>query len=819
VFKTTVDPLGQRIARPDGFPGSIQAWSRQCGFLRRILAGRLARVFAILPILLFACQSAANGQSASAQMATPAAGAVLSGSTVSFSWAAGTSATGYWLYVGNTASGSSNLYNSGALSVSVTSVTVSGLPTNGVNLYVTLFSQIGGVWEPVNYVYTEAGTMALASMISPAQGSTLPGSTATFSWTAGSGPTGYWLYLGSTGVGSSNLYSSGSLSGTSVTVSSLPLNGTTIYVTLFSQIDGAWKPVNYTCTEALPPAPAAISAPTAGTVLSGSSVAFSWTAGSQVTAYMLTLGTTGAGSSNLYTSGSTTATSVTVSGLPTLSATVYATLSSEIAGAWQVASYTYTEAAPVLAALTSPSPGSVLSGSSVTFTWSAGSGPAAYWLYVGNTGAASSNLYNSGSISAKSVTVSGLPTSGVNLYVTLFSEIGGTWEPVNYTYTEAGTMALAALSSPSPGSILPGSAATFKWTAGSGPTGYWLELGNTGPGSSNLYSSGSISGTSVTVTGLPTSGATLYTTLFSEVNGGWKPVNYTYTESGAAGEATLSSVSCTSSSMTGAGTDSCTVTLNAATGSAGVDISLSSNNTAVSVPALVTVPASSSSVGFTATVSAVTTAQTVTLTASSDSASKTYSLKLNADVPTLSISSSTVPFGNVVLLTPTTQSLTLTSSGALPLTISGATLTGAGFSMSGVTFPVTLNPTKTATLELEFDPTVTGAATGQLTLASNSSTGATTVVNLTGTGQAPAYQVDLTWNAVTSTTVTIAGYYVFRATSPSTTYTMLTTGVDALTSFEDTSVSAGVTYDYYIESVDTAGVASAPSTIFSVTIP
>jgi hypothetical protein len=45
---------------------------------------------------------------------------------------------------------------------------------------------------------------------------------------------------------------------------------------------------------------------------------------------------------------------------------------------------------------------------------------------------------------------------------------------------------------------------------------------------------------------------------------------------------------------------------------------------------------------------------------------------------------------------------------------------GAGFTDSGITFPLTLNAGQTATLNIEFDPAATGAVTGQLTLASNS---------------------------------------------------------------------------------------------------
>ena len=61
---------------------------------------------------------------------------------------------------------------------------------------------------------------------------------------------------------------------------------------------------------------------------------------------------------------------------------------------------------------------------------------------------------------------------------------------------------------------------------------------------------------------------------------------------------------------------------------------------------------------------------------------------------------------------------------------------GTGFTTSGATFPVTLNPGQSATLNVQFDPTATGAATGELTIQSNSSTNSTAVVNLSGTGTA-----------------------------------------------------------------------------------
>jgi len=283
--------------------------------------------------------------------------------------------------------------------------------------------------------------------------------------------------------------------------------------------------------------------------------------------------------------------------------------------------------------------------------------------------------------------------------------------------------------------------------------------------------------------------------------------------------AELSALSCNSASMTGSGSDACKVTLDAAAPSGGLSVSLSSSNAAVKVPATVTVAANATSAAFTATVSSVTSAQAVTLTASAGGISESFALQLNVGAagPTLSVNASSIAFGSVGLNEPATQPLVLTSSGSKPVTISTATLTGAGFTMSGVTFPVTLNPGQAATLTVEFDPATAGAVTGKLTLTSNSSTGSTTTISLTGTGAAP--QVDLVWNAPSSTSDPIAGYNIYRSTSGSSSYELLNSSVDPKTSYVDTTVQTKLTYDYEVRSVDDSGVESSPSNTTSVTVP
>ena len=466
--------------------------------------------------------------------------------------------------------------------------------------------------------------------------------------------------------------------------------------------------------------------------------------------------------------------------------------------------------------ITSPAPGSTLTSASTTFSWSAGTGGATgYYLWVG-TSAGTANLVNIGPLSGTSVTVN-LPTNGTKVYVQLYTNFsGGSQLSNSYTYTEFAKSA-AAISSPTNGSTLTGASTTFTWTAGAGGvTGYYLWVG-TSPGTANLVNIGPLSGTSATVN-LPTNGATVYVQLYTNFSAG-NQLSNSYTYRAASSSPTLSGVSCTNASMTAAGTDSCAVTLSAAAPSGGYAVSLASNNSAVTVPASVTIAAGATTASFTATVSAVSAAQTVTLTASANSVTKTFTLQLSAAVATLNVNATTIAFGNVNLNSPATQTLILTSTGSAAVTVSKATVTGSGFTISGVTFPITLNPNQTATLNVQFDPTVAGAVTGKLTITSNSSTGSSTVVNLSGTGTAVTHQVDLTWNAPASSPDPVAGYSVYRALSGTSSYTQLNSAVMTVTTYTDASVQNGQTYDYIVESVDASGVTSAPSNTAVVSIP
>jgi hypothetical protein len=269
--------------------------------------------------------------------------------------------------------------------------------------------------------------------------------------------------------------------------------------------------------------------------------------------------------------------------------------------------------------------------------------------------------------------------------------------------------------------------------------------------------------------------------------------------------------------MTGAGNDTCTVTLSAAPTRA-KNVSLATNDTALSVPATVTVPINAKSANFTATASAVTSAQSATLKASLNTVSKTFTVQLKPSQGALSISPASLVFGNVAVNTPSTLPLTLASTGTTAVTINSATLSGTGFTMSGASFPVTLNPGLAVTLDVKFDPATTGSATGQLTVQSNSATSPSAAISLSGTGGSASHQVSLSWSAPASSSDPAVGYYVYRS-SGSGSYQQLNSSADTQATYVDSTVQAGLTYDYIVKSVDSAGNQSSASNSVAATIP
>src|SRR5438094_88890 len=216
-------------------------------------------------------------------------------------------------------------------------------------------------------------TTGPAVMLSPPPGSTFTSSTVTFTWSAGSA-TAYFLFVGSSLHGA-DIYNSGQVTMLSKTVNNIPTDGRTIYVTLGSRVNGSWTTNSYRYTA--------------------------------------------------FNSSATPTPTPTVTPTPTPTATPTPTPTA-------TPTATPTPATGAAATISRPS-GSTFTSSSVTFTWSAGSATA-YCLFAGSS-LHGADIYNSGIVTVQSKTVNNIPTDGRTIYVTLASQVNGSWSANYYTYT------------------------------------------------------------------------------------------------------------------------------------------------------------------------------------------------------------------------------------------------------------------------------------------------------------------------------------------------------------------------------------------------
>ncbi len=91
------------------------------------------------------------------------------------------------------------------------------------------------------------------------------------------------------------------------------------------------------------------------------------------------------------------------------------------------------------------------------------------------------------------------------------------------------------------------------------------------------------------------------------------------------------------------------------------------------------------------------------------------------------------PFGNQTVGTKQSQTVTLTNSSSSSVNISKASISGEGYSLSGITTPLTLNASQSTTFTISFAPVVTGSATGAVTITSDASNPTLTIA-ASGTG-------------------------------------------------------------------------------------
>ena len=200
------------------------------------------------------------------------------------------------------------------------------------------------------------------------------------------------------------------------------------------------------------------------------------------------------------------------------------------------------------------------------------------------------------------------------------------------------------------------------------------------------------------------------------------------------------------------------------------------------------------------------------------------------DARTISASTTSLAFGNETVGSTGNLAVTLKNTGNLNVTISQVSLTGIDASVSSGLDGQTLAPGQTATVVVSFAPKSAERMSGSVQISSNA-TNSPTVITLSGTGASPAaggrstgtgqstgtaHSVALRWNASHSSSV--VGYNVYRATSPSTAFAILSSSISGL-DYTDETVQAGETYTYAVTAVNKGGEESPHSQSVSAVIP
>ena len=210
-------------------------------------------------------------------------------------------------------------------------------------------------------------------------------------------------------------------------------------------------------------------------------------------------------------------------------------------------------------------------------------------------------------------------------------------------------------------------------------------------------------------------------------------------------------------------------------------------------------------------------------------ASATLSLSSNAFDPTVTIALSgtgatssgtlgvtpgSMSFGSVTIGSSQSQSGSVTASGG-SVTVSSVSSSNAAFTLGGLNLPLTIPSGQSIPFTLTFAPTTTGTASANISFFTSASS--STSETASGTGATIQHTVDLSWNASTSTS--IVGYNVYRASSAGGTYTKINSSVNPSMTFSDSTVQSGKTYYYVTTAVDLNGAESSFSNQVQAVVP
>jgi hypothetical protein len=269
---------------------------------------------------------------------------------------------------------------------------------------------------------------------------------------------------------------------------------------------------------------ATIITPANGATNVNPSAPITWSAVSGVQAYTLYLGSS-VGAKNLYYSGETLATSVTVPNLPT-NTLCYARMWTKKNNTWFYQDTTFTTGSgSVIAQLIYPTNGATNVDPWNPFSWTAVTGATSYGLIVG-TSSGASDVYVSPALTTTSLTVPGLKQNTAYFVQLSTTSASGT-RSVSTSFTTG--LGMAHLTFPLNGATNVDPFVPFTWNSVPGAQKFYIYVGDA-PGVVNVYNSGEFSPTllSRAVTGV-LGGKTYYVKLWTYINNTWVATTSSYT--------------------------------------------------------------------------------------------------------------------------------------------------------------------------------------------------------------------------------------------------------------------------------------------------
>ena len=130
----------------------------------------------------------------------------------------------------------------------------------------------------------------------------------------------------------------------------------------------------------------------------------------------------------------------------------------------------------------------------------------------------------------------------------------------------------------------------------------------------------------------------------------------------------------------------------------------------------------------------------VTVVSNATNSPSTIALSGTGIQPQISIIPSSISFGSVTVGVTNTQTITIRNAGTATLNVSQASLTGTGFSSSGLVLPLSVPAGGSSSFNIGFAPASAGTFSGSITFISNTPN-SPLVVPISGTGVASSLQL------------------------------------------------------------------------------